>query len=63
MKKWQKEVIVSFEQITVFDFIGKDEIHNDKSFWEKWDMNLGWFENVYSDVQNIINRYSHLRPE
>jgi hypothetical protein len=63
MKKWQKEVIASFEQITAFDFMGKDEIHDDKSFWEKWDMNLGWFENVYSDVQNIINQYSHFRPE
>ena len=63
MKKWQREVIKTYEQITAFDFIGKDEIYDDRSFWEKWDRNLGWFENVYSDVQNIINQFSHLRPE
>lgn len=63
MKKWQKKVIEMYEQATAFDFMGKDEIYDDKSFWEKWDMNLGWFENVYSDVQNIINPYSYLRFE
>lgn len=63
MKKWQREVIERYEQITAFDFMGKDEIHDDKSFWEKWDMNLGWFKNVFFDVQNIINCFAHLRPE
>jgi len=63
MKKWQREVIEEYEQITSSDFLGKDEIHDDKSFWEKWDINLGWFSNVFNDVQNIINPFSHLRPE
>lgn len=63
MKKWQKEVIASYEQITAFDFIGKDEIYDDNSFWEKWDTNLQWFENVLFDIQNVINPYSCLRPE
>jgi len=63
VKKWQREVIKRYEQLTAFDFMGKDEIHSDKTFWEKWDMNYSWFENVYADVQHVISPYNHLRPE
>ena len=61
MKSWQREVIERYEQITAFDIVGKDRIHDDESFWEVWDWNISWFENVWCDVQNIINSYSHLR--
>ena len=63
MKKWQREVIERYEQVTAFDVIGKDRIHDDKSFWEVWDHNIRWFESVCCEVQTIINSYSHLRPE
>jgi len=63
LKKWQLEMVKMYEQITAFDIMGKDRIHDDESFWEVWDSNISWFENVWCDVQNISGSYEHYRPE
>jgi len=61
MKKWQKEVIKEFEDRSGFEFSGKDRIKGDKNFWERWDWNVRWLENMVNDVRSVIDPYSAKR--
>jgi hypothetical protein len=62
MKQYQTQLISQYENLTGFEFLGKDDIKTNKDFWLYWDKNLNWFENILIDLKYLVSPFESDRP-